>query len=49
MEDALSVLGDGARCRVPVRGAVPSAVGHLKEDSGGEKLVLQSCVESYFK
>lgn len=29
MKDALSVLGDSARCRVPVRRAVPSAVGHL--------------------
>lgn len=31
VEDALLVLGDGARCRVLVRGAVPSAVGHLKK------------------
>lgn len=32
VEDALLVLGDGARCRVLVWGAVPSAVGHLKEE-----------------
>lgn len=30
MEDALLLLGDGARCRVLVWGAVTSAVGHLK-------------------
>lgn len=30
MEDALLVLGDGARCRVPVRGAVTATVGHLE-------------------
>lgn len=40
MEDALSVLGDGAWCRVPVRGAVPPTIGHLKHDSGGEKDVV---------
>lgn len=38
MEDALPVLRDGARCRVPVRGAVPSAVGHLKQNGGEDEL-----------
>ena len=40
MEDALSVLGDGARCWVPVRGAVSSTIGHLQHDR--EKV---SCVD----
>ena len=34
MEDALSVLGDGARCRVPVTGAVSSTISHLMHNSG---------------
>lgn len=35
MEDALLVLGDGAGCRVSVRCAVTSAVGHLKQRGSG--------------
>lgn len=33
MEDALLVLGDGARCRVLVRGAVTSTVCHLEKET----------------
>lgn len=37
VEDALLVLGDGARCRVLVRGAVASAVGHLEKNKQTKK------------
>lgn len=44
MEDALSVLGDGAWCRVPVRGAVPPTIGHLKQDSSEHKQSHAVCI-----
>lgn len=47
MEDALPVLGDGARRRVPVRGAVPSTVGDLRHDSGGEKQTVVDNIVSH--
>lgn len=33
VEDALLILGDGARCRVLVRGAVTSTVCHLEKET----------------
>lgn len=40
MKDALTVLGDGARCRVLVLGAVTSTVGHLEDKIGLQREIF---------